>query len=96
MEDVVAQARLRVNHDMYDRLRYEAVECGVFANNNEFDAFADGTLVSRVVSYRVQGLEYDPNHLLIDELEALVDQLTEIANDHQRARDERKRKVHAD
>lgn len=92
----MGEARLRVKADRYDILRYEAVESGVFACGDEFDKFADGTLVSRVVSYRVQGLTYNPGHLLLDELECLLDQLAEIMDDHQRKRDQRVRKVNAD
>jgi len=89
----MGRARLRVTVDRYDILRYEAVESGVFASGDEFDQFADGTLVSREVSYRVQGLTYNPGHLLLDELENLLDQLAEIMDDHQRKRDQRVRKV---
>lgn len=96
MEDGMGQARLRVDFDIYDRLRYEGVECGLFCNFAEFDAFADGVMVSREVSYRAQGQTYNAKYLFLDELENLLDQLAELQHDHQHPGDKRLRKVHPD
>lgn len=74
----------------------EGVQDGLFESEEEFMFFAYGTLISRRVSYRRHGLEYDARTLFLDELENLLDQLTELGDDSEREGNQRLREVYPD